>query len=71
MDVVARELRIMMMPALPAALTVAGSPCGWAMRWKAVGAMITGMETGWPSTVVERLRSLISRSTRYFSLIRP
>jgi hypothetical protein len=56
--------------ACPAARAVASSPSGCDMHWNAVGAIMIGMETGWPSAVVDNLRLLTSTRTRYMSVRR-
>ena len=54
----------MIVPAAPAARTVARSPSSQAMRWNAVGATSTGIAMRVPSTVVEASQRLTSTSTR-------
>ena len=61
---VAMVLATMSVRAPPAAFAVASSPSGWARRWKAVGAISTGMETEVPSSVVEVSIRLTSTRTR-------
>ena len=40
------------MPAAAAARAIPTSPSGCATRWNATGAISTGIESSWPSTVV-------------------
>jgi hypothetical protein len=51
-------------PAAAAARAVAASPSGWHMRWKAVGATSSGIDTGVPRTVVRVVVVLTSTSMR-------
>lgn len=57
-------LRMKPLPVLAAAVVLAISPSGCAMRCMAVGAMHTGVATRWPSSVVEMSMLETSRSTR-------
>ncbi len=61
---VASVERQQMVPAAAAARAAAGSPSGWARRWKAVGATRTGMDTGIPNIVVAGLTAPTSTSIR-------
>ena len=57
-------LTIMIVSAAAAARAVAGSPSGWASRWNAVGATMTGIEARSRRSVTPRSRFAAPRRTR-------
>jgi hypothetical protein len=64
MAVVESELRQKAVPARPAARAAATSPSAHAILWNAVGATMTGIDMGCPSTVVPRSRGPTPAITR-------
>ena len=54
----------MTVPAAAAPRAIASSPSGCAIRWKAVGATSSGIETSVPSTLVAVVTSETSTSIR-------
>ncbi len=62
MGLLAKQLRPMTVPRAAAARATATSPSGWT-AWTPVGEMTTGIEIGWPMTVVARSRSSHSPAT--------